>query len=73
MQKDIEVRIQLDTLVVKRPRSSVVQTAKILGGVVDDKGNFKKIWLDRLIHKPNEDRLGEWRCYGAVTTILEKT
>lgn len=51
--------------IVRRTTAQAV-VCKILG--IEDDG--RTIYLDRLVHAPWERQLGEWRCEGAISTIL---
>lgn len=68
---DTEVTIHDNQVaLVKRKGSSALTEAKILG--VEIKDSVQTIYLDRLVHKPFEDSLGDFKVSGAISSILKK-
>jgi hypothetical protein len=65
-----EVSIGDDAVSVRRHGSSTAVVANILGMAVAEDGAPVRIWLDRLVHQPREDRLGDWEVSGAISTVL---
>lgn len=67
-----EVRVQVgeSTVTVTRGGSLNGAQARLLGDEVA--GGVRRIYLDRRVHLPGEDMLGEWSCSGAISTILEQ-
>lgn len=60
-----------DAFVTVRHRGcGAVTVAGVLGRERLPEGGLR-IYLDRLIHQIEEDFIGDWRCSGAVSTILE--
>ena len=53
---------------IKRKGSSALVVANILGTAVSEA--ITSIYLDRLVHKPFENSLGDYSVSGAVSTIL---
>ena len=52
-----------------RKTQSEAVVSRVLGARTDSRG-ARTIWLDRLIHYPDQKDMGGWMCAGAVTTIL---
>lgn len=44
----------------------------VVAGLLAAEDSGATLYLDRLVHAPWEDALGEWRCSGAVSTILRR-
>lgn len=51
------------------PGRSRISVATVLGHEVLPDGCVR-VWLDRLIHTPKVEKLGEWWVSGGYTTIL---
>lgn len=74
MQEIIEqadVFVGDSVVTVKRKGSSAVSCAQILGTEFVD--GLQTIYLDRVIHGPGEQSLGEFSVKGAVSSILTRT
>ena len=59
-----------DTLVVKYRGRSAPVVAKILGRELTDA--HETLWIDRLLHEPGQQKLGEWEVSGAISSILHR-
>jgi hypothetical protein len=44
--------------------------AKVLGTEHDEDGNPRRVWLDRLVHRPEQVNLGLWSVEGAYVSML---
>ena len=67
--EEVEVSIGRGVATFKRSGKSLVVLANILGEDKDGNG-ARRIFLDRLVHRPNESKFGSWKLSGAVSTIL---
>jgi hypothetical protein len=55
---------------VRRRNRSDPQTARILGREVN--GGVETIYLDALVHRPEESEISGWQTGGAISTILTR-
>lgn len=67
---DVTVTVGEDTVTVQRGGSLNVAQARLLGD--ETTGTVRRLYLDRLVHLPAEEVLGEWSCSGAISTILSR-
>ena len=67
--EEVEVLIGKGTATFKRSGKSLMVLANILGEDRDENG-ARRIFLDRLVHRPNESKFGSWKLSGAISTIL---
>lgn len=67
---DAHVTLGQGVVTVKRDGSSAVVLANILG--TETAGGEEKIYLDRLVHKVWEGKLGEFAASGAISTVLTR-
>lgn len=65
-----DVRIGESTATILRQGTSAASEARVLGRETVD--GVERVYLDRLVHAPWEQKLGDWGCTGAVTTILHR-
>ena len=65
---DASIEVGEKAIKVKWPGSSTVVAAEILG--TTEVGGNRQIYLDRLIHRPYETKVGEYQVEGAVSSIL---
>ncbi len=65
-----DVRIGEEVATILRQGTSTASEARVLGR--ETSGDVERVYLDRLVHAPWEQKLGEWGCTGAVTTILHR-
>jgi len=65
-----EITIGTDQVVIRRPGISTVEIAGILDIRHSIAGTPIRIVLDRRVHGPKIDTLGEWRVSGAVVSVL---
>ena len=68
MSADIDVSIGTTAIKIKRKGQSEIVTANILGQTVED--SHQCLYLDRLVHAPHEQTLGEYSVHGALSSIL---
>lgn len=66
-----EIEITEHMVVLRRKGISRPIVANVLGMDRDSVGSPKRVFLDRLVHSPNEDVLGDWKVSGAISSILE--
>lgn len=57
-------------VVIRRQGVSRPIVANVLGVDRDDAGEPRCIYLDRLVHAPEEDTLGGWNVSGAISTVM---
>lgn len=71
-QRDARMRVVVgeDVVSLFTAHSSSARVAGILGYDRDASGAVVRIYLDRLVHRPDQRVLGEWHVYGAVSTVL---
>lgn len=70
--EQITVTIGDGVVVIRRSGVSRASVANILGMEHDSQCEIKTLWLDRLIHGPNESGFIGWRVSGAVSSVLER-
>lgn len=68
----ITVSIGDGAVSIKRSGRTSVIVAKILGMDLDSTGKPETIWLDRLVHSPEESEFEGWSVEGAITSILRR-
>lgn len=68
--RDVQVLVGEQTVTISRGGSLNAAQARLLGDETTD--GVRRLYLDRLVHLPREDELGDWACSGAVSTILER-
>lgn len=68
----VTVRLGEESVAIRRRGRSTTTVAHILGVDRDEAGEPVRVYLDRLVHRPHEDTLGEWRVEGAVSSILSR-
>lgn len=66
---NVEVRVGDETVTIKRSGKSKLVVAKVLGEDKDGAGK-RRLYLDRIVHRPSETKLGPWEVSGAISTIL---
>lgn len=65
---DADVTLGNGVVTVRRKGSSSLTIANVLGTTVNDK--TESIYLDRLVHKPFEQSLGNFAVTGAISSVL---
>ncbi len=73
-QQRIEVKVSLgehEAAFTVKGRSTTM-LANILGREVTEEG-VETVWLDRLVHRPEEDYNDGWCGRGALSTVLTRT
>jgi hypothetical protein len=65
---EVDVTVGDGVVIVKRKGSTGTAVANILGS--EEVDNTKRIYVDRLIHKPYESTMGAFNVSGAISTIL---
>jgi hypothetical protein len=70
--EDIYVSVGAEMVSIRRKGRTTASVARILGCESDPDGQVRRIYLDRLVHAPHEQRLGEWQAHGCVSTILTR-
>lgn len=68
--RDVQVLVGEQTVTITRGGSLNAAQARLLGDETID--GVRRLYLDRLVHLPREDALGDWACSGAISTILEQ-
>lgn len=58
---------------IRRQGSSHVTVANVLGKETDTKTETTYVYLDRIVHRPEETEIGGWKVSGAISSILEKS
>jgi len=71
--EEYTVEVGESAVTVRKRGSSRVTVAQILGMTRDAAGQPNHIWLDRLVHPPGYDALGDWQVRGAVCTELHRS
>jgi hypothetical protein len=65
------IEVTEELVVIRRNGISQPILANILGMERNEDGSPKRVYLDRLVHSPEENTLGGWGVTGAISTILE--
>lgn len=68
----LNVSISVGDSAVAIRRGSSVTVANILGTEGDEEGKPEIIYLDRLVHSPDESEFTEWYVEGAVVSVLKR-
>ena len=68
-KKPIQVTIGEKAVTLKRPGRSALVLANILGTRGDARGEPEVLWLDRVVHAP-DDLFEGWSAGGAISTVL---
>lgn len=55
-----------------RSGQSMPVIAKVLGVIRNAKGEVQHVVLDRIVHKPGENKFVGWNVHGAVATELTR-
>lgn len=74
MRHAVSVEVVLSDLfaTLRKEHRSAPLVAGILGVDRDATGGVYRVWLDRLVHAPDEEWNGEWSVSGAISSILTK-
>ena len=70
--RSVTVTVGEGVVTLRRSGKSSPMTATILGMNMDADGQPVKIWLDRIVHLPNENSFIDWGVHGAVSSILTR-
>jgi len=57
---------------IRRQGSSHFTVANVLGKETDHKTGEVRVYLDRLVHLPEETALGDWQVSGAISSVMTK-
>lgn len=71
--REVHVTIGDGTAVFRRNGQTNPVVAGILGVEKDEKGEIKKVFLDRLVHRHYETAFIGWNVSGAVSSVLVRT